>query len=364
MKQNILKVGTVMGLLLLIGVFTSCNNAKTTTSQETQELGTIAKKEEAVKIAIKKARKPVVFIAGYDGEDQHFYDGARAYFSAKDYQIINEAYSLEEIINWMNSNATKNPYGEVHIVNYGNPWKGLELETVVKGERVTHESLSKNLALGNLPRLNNTVNNNTKIVFHSNALGNDIELMEALKSTFISEEVPQVISSPFYNVFGGEFTEHYLAKPYYVFYPTAHSPGKVDLSKEIARKYPDEREIEWFAALTNERERYVGEAYTKQFIVPIKWEFDYHNSDNEIPTFINQEELMDWIEADPDLLKEVQKLEIPVDKFRWSYRIKDSKLIIKGKTTVLCVLKPLTKPYGDLEHVKPDTKNKRLYAMK
>ena len=361
MKQNIVKVGTVMGLLLLIGVFTSCNQTKTT---NTQELGTIVEKEQIASNTITKARKPIVFIAGYDEKDRHFYDSARAYFSAKEYEIINDAYSLEEIINWMNNHSNQNPYGEVHIVNYSNPWKGLELETVVKGKRITSETLIKNLALGNLPKLENNVNNNTKIVFHSNALGKDIELMEALKSAFIANEVPQVISSPFYNIFGGEFSEHYLAKPYYVFYPTAHSPGKVDLSKEIAKKYPEEKEIEWFAALTNERERYVGEAYTIKFNVPVYWEFDYHNTDNEIPTFINQDQLMDWIESDPDLTKRVTKLNIPIDKFRWSYKIKNSTLIIKGNSTALCVLKPLTKPYGNLEHIKPDTKNKRLYAMK
>ena len=43
---------------------------------------------------------------------------------------------------------------------------------------------------------------------------------------------------------------------------------------------------------------------------------------------------------------------------------KGNKLIITGKTTVLCVLKPLIKPYGDLQHIEPDTENLRLYAMK
>ena len=75
--------------------------------------------------------------------------------------------------------------------------------------------------------------------------------------------------------------------------------------------------------------------------MPVKWEIDYTNSDNEIPTFTSQEAIMDWIEAEEDLNKELTEMGIVVDKFRWSWKVKNNKLTIKGKTTVLCVLKPL-----------------------
>ena len=361
MKQQILKVGMVMGLLLLIGTFTNCTK---TTKEVTTELGGVAMKEENAKKVTLSSRKPIVFIAGYDKNDSKFYNSARAYFKEKNYRIINEEYSLEEIITWMNANATENPYGEVHIVNYSNPFKGMNLETVVNGTKTTTESLQKSITNGLLPRIKKGVNTNTKIVFHSNGLGENIELLNNLKQVFSTDEVPQIIASPFYNVFGGEFSNHYLAKPYYVFYPTANSPGKIDLSKEIAKKYPEEREIDWFDALTNERERYIGEPYTKQFSVPVKLEVDYLHSDNEIPSFVMQEEIMDFIANDDGLMKKLSKLNIPVEKFRWTYKVKNDKLIINGKTSVLCVLKPLTKPYGDREHIKPDTNNKRRYAMK
>ncbi len=361
MKQHILKVGIVMGLLLLIGTFTSCEETK---KSNKQELGNIANKEETVNKINLISRKPIVFIAGYDKGNSTFYDSARVYFKEKKHQIINEEYSLEEIIIWMNKNATENPYGDIHIVNYSNPFKGMNLETVVNGDKVTAESLQKSINKGTLPNLEKAITTNTKIVFHSNGLGKNTELLKSLKQAFSTNEAPQVVTSTYFSVFGGQFSNHYLAKPYYVFYPTANSPGKVDLSKEIAKKYPKENEINWFDALTNERERYIGEAYTQQFSVPVNLEVDYLHSDNEIPTFVMQEELMDFIANDESLMKDMNKLNIPVDKFRWTYKIKNNKLIIKGKTSVLCVLKPLTKPYGDLEHIKPDTNNKRLYAMK
>lgn len=364
MNKNIIKVGTAMGLLLLIGTFSNCKN-----SQKNEVKTPVATVIETSEIAEKKVvelspRSPIVFIAGYDKGDNQFYNSARTYFKAKNYQIIEDAYSLEEILNWMNSNATKHPYGEVHIVNHSNPWRGMSLETVVKGERITAETLRKNITQGTLPVLKDVVTPETKVIFHSCGLGLNTELMNTLKDAFVGDEVPQVIASPYYNVFGGDFSAHYLAQPYYVFYPTAQSPGKTDLSKEIAKKYPKEKEIDWFEAITNERERYVGEPYYFQFNIPVQWEIDFQNSDTEIPSFESKEALMDWISENEELSLELLKFNIPVEKFRWNWKVKNSKLIIKGKTTVVCVLKPLIKPYGDLKHIEPDTNNKRLYAMK
>lgn len=364
MKQNILKVGTVMGLLLLIGVFSNCHNTKS--DNKNQELGNVATTEETIEKPAVEYRKPVVFITGNDKGNSHFYDSARVYFKEKNYEIINGKYSVEEIISWMNNNATENPYGEVHIVNNNNPFKAMNLETVIKGDKVTAETLQKTITKGSLPSVKSeAITDDTKIIFHTNQLAENTDLVNTLKSAFITEnKIPQVVASPYYNVFGGEFSNHYLAQPYYVFYPTANSPGKVDLSKEIAKKYPEEKEISWYDALNNEKERYVGEPYTIQYTIPVNLELDYHNSDNEIPHFVMQEEIMDFIASEEALMKEVEKTNIPVEKFRWTYTVKNSQLIIKGKASALCVLKPLTKPYGELEHVKPDTNNKRLYAMK
>ena len=315
-------------------------------------------KEEVV------TRNPIVFITGYDKGYETYYNNARSFFKGKQFEIVEDQYSLEEIINWLNTNESENPYGEIHIVNKSNPFKGMTLETVIKGEKVTAETLRKNITKGTLPILQGSINANSKIIFHANGLGENKELMDTFKDAFCADELPNVVASPYYSIFDGEFTKHYLAKPHYVFYPTAFSPGKVDLSKEIATKYPEEKDINWLDALNNKEERFVGEAYTTQFTIPLKFELDYHNSDDEVPTFENQDEIMDFIEQQEVLYFEVEQLNIPIEKFRWSYQMKNSTLIIKGKTTGLIVLKPLIKPYGELQHITPDTNNKRLYAMK
>jgi len=362
MKKTIKNVGMAMGLLLLIGQFTRCDQ-KTATAMKSETVIADNFTEEEAPIRL-EARKPVVFIAGLDKGDSNFYNNARTYFTEKGYEIIEGTYSLEEIINWMNSNATKNPYGEVHIVNSSNPFTGMNLETVVKGEKITTESLRKNITQGTLPTLENVITSTSKIIFHSYGIGQDIELMKVLKDAFVAEEVPHVIASSYCNIFGGKFSNHYLAAPFYVSYPTANSPGKMDLSKEFQKKYSEEKEIDWFKTLKNYSERYIGEAYTTQFNIPVEWKFDYHNTDDELPNFTSQEGVMDWIEQNEDLLAELKKLKIPVDKFRWQWKVKNSMLILNGKTTVLRVLKPLIKPYGDLKYIEPDTNNKRLYAMK
>ena len=355
MRNTLKMTGMVMTLLLLFGTVCSCT--KTVTEPViTEHQSTI---ETVPKDAV--LRDPVVFITGVDAASNNFYSNARNYFIEKEYEVIDEAFSLEEIINWLNKNYDERLYGEVHIVSHSNPWKGMRLETIVKGERTTVEHLQKQLLAGNIPTLKNVISPATKIVFHACGLGENTALLHLFKKVFTASNTPTIIASPFYTVFGKEFSSHYLAKPHYGFYPTAHSPGKVDLSKEFIRKYPSEEQIDWLTALYNKTERYIGEAYTLKFNIPASWEVDFNKSDQQPPIFSSQEELMDWIAEDELISKEFSNFNIPLEKFRWKSYVKDGKLIIKGKTTVVCILKPLIKPYGALEHMTPAIDNKRLY---
>lgn len=363
MNTLLRKSAFVLSVLLATSSFISCN--KTEPKQENESVllaeTTVTTTEEIIETF---TRKPIVFITGLDRGDESFYDDARFYFQEKEFEVIDEKYSLEEIITWLNNNASQIPFGEIHIVNKSNPFKGLDLETVINGEKITAETLRKNITQGNLPVLKDVINSESKIIFHATGLAKNKELMRTLKDAFCTTEMPKIVASPYQAIFSGEFSNHYLAKPFYVFYPTANSPGKIDLSKEIAKKYPEEKDIDWYDTLNNEEERYIGEAYTIQFNIPLKWEFDFHNSDDEMPTFTMQEEVMDWIEQQEEVQLELSKYNIPIEKFRWNWNVKNSFLTIKGTTTVLCVLKPLIKPYGELKYVEPDTNNKRLYAMK
>jgi hypothetical protein len=340
----------------------ACDN-----TSEKHQTETLAIAEEPIEHTVLRnieTRDPIVFISGFDKGSETYYKDARAYFKEQKLEVIDGKYSLEEIINWLNKNALDKSYGEIHVVNKSNPFTGLSLETVVKGKLITTKSLQDVITNGSLPTLNNAVNKNTKIILHANGLGNNKELMNTFKNAFYSNEMPNVIASPYNSIFNGEFSKHYLAKSFYVFYPTANSPGKIDLSKEIAKKYPEEKDIDWFDAINNEVERYVGEPYYTQFNIPVKFELDFHNSDEELPTFKIQEEIMDYIEQKKELYTEFQKMNIPLEKFRWSYQKQNSTITIKGIATTIVVLKPIIKQYGELEYITPDTNNKRLYAIK
>lgn len=362
--MNILNKKTVLLTLSILSVFTfiNCDNETKQKEKEPAKLAFVDAPKQTVEKEV-KTRKPIVFITGYDKGDDNYYKKARSYFQENQFDIVEGKYSIEEIINWLNENQSDSVYGDIHIVNKSNPFTGMTLETLVKDETVTAETLRKTITKGTLPTLQSVVNATTKIILHANGLGENQELMQTFKDAFSANQLPNVVASPYFSIFDGEFTKHYLAKPYYVFYPTAKSPGKVDLSKEIARKYPEEKDIDWYEALNNDVERYVGEPYTQQFTIPVKFELDYHNSDDEIPTFNLPEEVMDFIEQQEALYVKIESLNIPIEKFRWTWKVKNSVLTIKGKTTGLIVLKPLIKPYGELQHIQPDTDNKRLYAM-
>lgn len=363
MRTFLKKSAFVTAVFLASSAFVSCDSPATKNKKETV---IVADNVIPILEDIKETvyQKPIVFIAGFDNGTETFYFDARSYFEEKGLKIIDGQYSLEEIIVWLNENGNQQPFSEIHIVNKSNPYKGMNLETIVRGDKITSETLRRTITQGTLPKLKNVVNSNSKIIFHTSGLLENKALLKTLKDAFHAAENPKVIASSYYTIFGGKFSNHYLAQPYYIFYPTAHSPGKTDLSKEIAKKYPEEKDIDWYDALNNEEERYVGEAYTTQFTIPIKWEFDYFNSDNEMPKFTIAEEVMDWIETQDELLSELEKYNISVEKFRWNWSIKGSILVIRGRTSALCVLKPLIKPYGDLKHIEPDTSNKRLYAIK
>ena len=360
MKKGFAKAAVIMGLFFAAGLLTNCDTKKPLKKGDVIASNTAVNEKEIVKEVV--YRKPVVFITGIDHGKQKFYKSARNYFLEKEFEVVDHAFSMQEIFSWLNKNYDGTTYGELHIVAKYNPWEGLGFETLIKSSNVTSERLRKAITLGELPTLEEGIKKETKIVFHSQGLGNDESLMKTLRDAFVADEVPNVVASSYVDVFGGEFSAHYLAKPYYVFYPYAHSPGMTDLSKEIARKYPEEKEIDWYNALNNEKERYVGDPYKKRFSIPVKFEFDYTNSDDPMPVFKMPEEIMDWIEKDEELSKVMSAYNIPLEKFRWRSVVKGNQLVIKGKVTVLCVLKPLIKPYGDLQHVEPDTENLRLYA--
>jgi len=287
-------------------------------------------------------RPAVVFIAGFDEGDNNYYANAKAYFKRKSIRLVDHKFSLAEIIQWLNQNAGNNAYGEIHIVSHSNAWRGMSLKTSEGGVRVSTTSLETSVKTQELPRVIAGIDGKTKLIFHSCGLGENKGLLSQLKTVFTAVEAPKVYASPYFNIFGGKYSSHYLAKPYYGFYPTAESPGPLALSKEFKSKYPKVN-IDWFTAIKTRTEQELGDVYTYKFNVPVAWEFRF-DSAAEVPQFSDKEALMDWLSENEQTAVALFELGIPIEKYRWRASRKGTTLSIKGKSSVLCVLQPILHP--------------------
>ncbi|MDT0551804.1 hypothetical protein [Urechidicola vernalis] len=303
--------------------------------------------------------RSVVFITGYDTGSKTYYTDAKEYFASQDVEIVDTAYSLQEMLLWLNINYNDKPYSEIHIVS-NNKWTELPLETTIKGERVNAQSIQKIISSGALPVLNsNVLQPASKLILHASNLGANTPLLDGFKQAFSTEVSPTVVAAEMVSVFGSEFTSHYLAKPYYTFYPTANSPGRVDLAKQFKKAYPN-AEVDWLSVMNNQTERYQGDIYSYKFNIPLNYEIDFE-SDEEIPNFNSTEDLKAWMKDNEKISKDLEVLGIPLEKFRLYETVRNETLIIKGKVTVVCVLEPVMNPAYPSDYMIPTIENLRLY---
>lgn len=308
-----------------------------------------------------KEKQSIVFITGFDEGENTYYANAAAYFKAKKMKIIHYEYSLQEILLWLNKYADGKEYDEIHIVGHSNAWRGMSLKTTPSGERITVETLETALKSHEIPQLNSGITASTKIVFHSCGLGENQELLRALKAVFTITESPQIHASPYFNVFGGKFAAHYLAKPYYGYYPTGESPGPLAMSKSFKTKYST-REIDWFSAVKTRTEEQLGVPYSYKFNIPVDWEFEFDEV-SSMPFLEDREAIMDWVASNDGMATTLFQMGIPLEKFRWKSKTKGKTLIIKGKTTVLCVLEPILDTKDANEYRLPKIDDTALYQI-
>jgi len=348
MKTKALKMAAFMGIILTI-VF-ACSP-----KENSEDLAEVTANETLV------SKQSVVFIAGYDKGSSTYYKDAKKHFQGLAYTIVDDAFSLQEIITWLNKNHNDQDYSEIHIVNKGNSKKGLSLETTIHGELLSQTSLLNCLKENKLPKLQNVLSADSKLVFHTSELGKNKKLLQVLKQTFTANHQPKVFATPHATVFNGQFQKHFLAKVFYGYYPTAQSPGNVDLSKQFIRKYPLE-DIYWIDAIRTKEEGEPGEAFAYKFNIPIRWELEF-SGDDEMPALANANEVMDWIDDNEAYKKIIDDMGIDVERFRWKAVKVGQKLIIKGKTTAVCIMKPMMQRNNPLSYVRTEFDNQRYYTQ-
>jgi hypothetical protein len=310
-------------------------------------------------ISIEKVQESIVFIAGFDEGDNTYYTNAKRYFNKKEIQVVENLYSIDEIVNYINrAGEHQIRFKEIQIVSHSNAWLGMSLMTTKSGDRITVKTLRNAIHEQRIQTITNGITSDSEVIFHSCGLGENQDLLQELKNTLGAK---QVSASTYFNVFGGKFAAHYLAKPYYGYFPTAESKGPAHLAKEFKQDYP-EVNIDWFTALKTRQESSFGEAYSFKFNIPVDWEFTFDNT-NDMPKLENKEAIMDWISESPEMAEVLFKLNIPIEKFRWRSAIQGNKLIIKGKTTVLCVLAPILQSNDENEYQNVTVNDSSLYQI-
>jgi len=299
------------------------------------------------------AQKEIVFIAGFDQGSNTYYSNARLHFSQSKYVLVENVYTLSEILTWLRLHYDKRMHSNIHVVSHSNPWYGLSMKTTPDGERITEATLERSLTYNLItPLAGNVLDQDTKLIFHSCGLGQNKALLVLLKRTITKTASVRLYASDLFNVFGGKYSGHYLAKTYYGYYPTAYSPGPWQLAKEFEATYPTVN-ADWEQVLKTRTEQLPGDMYTYKFNIPIEWEFEFED-ETDLPEFTSKDDVIDWIKAIDDLKNEVSKFNIPIEKFRWLFKTLGNTLIIKGKTTVLCVLQPVMHPQNTKKHASAD----------
>ena len=96
-------------LLALSISFTSCNRKKKPTATITPTV--LAEEVKEVPVF----RESIVFITGVDSEHSNYYTSAKNYFEEKQFEVVTEAFSLQEIITWLNRNYDNRLYSNIHI---------------------------------------------------------------------------------------------------------------------------------------------------------------------------------------------------------------------------------------------------------
>ena len=304
-------------------------------------------------------KKPIVFITGTDQGSNSYFMNAKKYFKNESAVIVENITSLNGIINWLNNNYDKKTFGEIHIVSHSNSWRGMSLKNTISGKRITTNSLKESISKKEISTLKAEFFKDAKIIFHACGLGDNKELMQTLKMVFTSSDSPKLYASKLFSVFGSNAATHYLAEIYYGYYPTANSPSKIDLSKEFKKEYP-KTNIDWLDALYTKTEEQIGKPFSYKFNIPVIWNLEFMDS-KDIPKFKITNDLLDFISENENFTKELYKLKIPIEKFRWTSTSKNKTLYIKGKVTVVCVLKPKMSFKNPRKYMKLDVNNSSLF---
>lgn len=340
--------------------FASCNNIKKRQSAESV-------RDIIIKQEIKKTeqRESVTFILGEDESvDNPFYTEATNYYlynrEGKTEYVVKTCRSLSEVREWLSDNPPFNklPWGLINLVSHGNQWVGLSIKVTPESKRATPKRTKEYLEKGKFKKLSDSViDNKSEIFIHACGVGNNKEFVNTISDIFAAgSSKPLVRASKLFEYYTSvknnnvvRESQRYYSKAWFTSYKMGNKPNDNILVDRLKRKYLDS-DIDFKYALCKENNHQTGEPYYITVDVPVLWIIPFSCKDS-LPDLSSEDKKIEWINTQTHIIKSLEQIEIPVDKFKWRHRnvyvknddgTKSPAVLLNGFSTMLCVLKTLT----------------------
>jgi hypothetical protein len=308
-------------------------------------------------------RESITFILGEDKDARNrYYEEATRFYAnhptGKTDYLITTCRSLLEVRNHLQYNKPRNglPWGLINLVSHGNQWTGLSVKVTSDSKRTTTARIEECTRNGSfLPLPANVLDKKSEIFLHGCGVGNNHALIHAIAIAFGGENSkPIVRAARLFEYYASVSMdtmiqcERYLAKTWFSIYKMGERPVTSELVNELREKYP-EASVEWNFALTREQPESVGGLYHYTFEVPVKWVIPV--SADSFPELTDEKDQLAWLNDQQQIVTEISTLEIPMEKFAWSFNrvyVNDKSgattpaVWVKGYCTIICVLQALT----------------------
>lgn len=301
-----------------------------------------------------KGGESICFIMGEDKNSETFYTLGAEHFQedriVKTDRMISHIRSLESLVRFLNFEKPDTPYERIEIVLHGNTWSGMATDIVDGGERAYPKDFLKAVLLGELPKLQpGVIDTHTVINIWSCGIGRNpiINLAFTRLFTDTNDVLPKVHTSKDFVIFRrvkeNEPAQRLSANFWPYFFKRGLRPSESYIASELAKQYPEE-DKPWLGILQDEE--LDKNEFERSFHVPVSWTVIYDEKEDR-PGVNTEEEKMNWIHSQPSLMKKIDELEIPIDKYNWTVnkiihtdangdKVPAIKAI--GMSTVLCVL--------------------------
>lgn len=315
-------------------------------------------------------REEITFIMGEDFNTQNpFYFNTELYYRFNEQEktdvVITNCRSLAEVQQYLRENTPKygQAWGMINLVSHGNQYTGLSVRVSPEGKRANTKRVREGIENRILiPLPENIIDNKTQITLHGCGIGNNTDLLEVMKSAFSNENNSLKLNASNYFEYyvpetnNAQIIKKFLAKYWIVNFKKGYQPNDRILAKKFANKFPD-ADINWKHALQNRKGSEAGDVLNYTFTIPVKWVFRYDCKDS-VPQLDTKASRLNWVKQNQKIMEDLEKLDIPPEKFNWWMRniyvrnddgSKTAALWVKGYCTSMCILELLPPQENGLE---------------